>query len=69
VGATTAMKSWTRLKPAEGFYEILVSENPMLPEPEWPTDLNMAALLRLGFKDKFIDSPDHEVIKMLAGRI
>lgn len=37
-----------------------------IPEPKWP-DMSMRDLMELCFGARVIDSPDHPVIKMLAG--
>jgi hypothetical protein len=66
---STAQECWTRLIPADGGYELLVTKDERVPEPNWPADLDLHALLKLAFKDKLIDDPDHEVIKLLQGRI
>jgi hypothetical protein len=65
--AELAMKSWARMKAnvALGAYEIsLASGN--LPEPEWP-QLSFQEILRIAFREFYIDSIDHAVIKKLRG--
>jgi hypothetical protein len=70
IGASTAKTEWTRLVPGDGCYEIFIAQNQSLAEPSWPADLQpMTELLRLGFKDRFIQDPDHEVLQRLAGRV
>jgi len=39
-----------------------------LGEPEWP-ELSMGELLKIAFKDRYIDSYDHPVLKRLRGEI
>jgi hypothetical protein len=39
-----------------------------LPEPEWP-DVTFEELLKLAFKDRYIDSLDHPVVKTLRGLV
>jgi hypothetical protein len=39
-----------------------------LTEPEWP-DLPFAEILRLTFKDRFIRSTDHPVLRALRGEV
>ena len=36
-------------------------------EPNWPLDLSLGDLLRLGFADKIIDSPEHPYVMRLRG--
>jgi hypothetical protein len=43
--------------------ELKVVEN----EPEWPTTVDFAKLLSIGFKDKLIEDPDHLVLRKLKG--
>ena len=40
-----------------------------LPEPVWPADLTLAELLRLAFRDRFVNSLDHIVLKRLRGEV
>jgi hypothetical protein len=39
-----------------------------LTEPEWPP-VSFAEVLRIAFKDKFIDRPDHPVLRRLRGEV
>ena len=67
--AAQAMSGWIRIEPdmSAGSYVIYVPEDTsVLPDPEWP-DLSMKDILRLAFKDRLIDSPDHIVLKKLRG--
>ena len=36
------------------------------PDPQWPTE-SLSALLRVAFKDRVIETPDHPVLKGLRG--
>lgn len=65
--AMIAETSWIRLQAnmSIGMYMVLQAES-ILPEPSWP-ELNFPQLLKLGFKDRLIDSIDHEVIQKLRG--
>jgi hypothetical protein len=65
--AELAMKKWVRVKAnmSLGAYEIHESQG-VIPEPEWPT-LPFNELLRIGFRDRYIDTLDHAVIKRLRG--
>jgi hypothetical protein len=38
-----------------------------LPDPVWPEDLTMADLLRLAFRDRFVGSLDHPMLRRLRG--
>lgn len=46
-------------------YRVYEAEG-QLSEPVWPGK-PLPELLKLGFKDRIIDSPDHPVIKRLRG--
>ncbi len=37
-----------------------------LPDPTWPP-LSFAELVQIAFKDRFIDSPSHPVLRELRG--
>ncbi len=50
-----------------GAYEIFEAVGD-LPEPEWP-DLSFQELLKIAFKDAYIDRPDHPVVQRLRGAI
>jgi hypothetical protein len=65
--AELAMKRWVRLKAnmSLGAYEITVAESVMA-EPEWP-ELPFCELLRIGFRDRYVGSLDHPLIKRLRG--
>jgi hypothetical protein len=64
-----AKVGWVRLKSAEGHYNYAVPTEEELPEPVWPPDMTPRDLLRLAFKGKVIDQPDHSAIqKLRAGR-
>jgi hypothetical protein len=65
--AELAMEQWTRIKSdmSAGQYETSVAAAE-IPDPEWP-GLSFNELLRLAFKDAFIDSIDHPVVQRLRG--
>jgi hypothetical protein len=50
-----------------GAYDVYQATG-QLPEPEWP-DLPFRDLLRIAFKDRFIDSLDHPVPRRLRGEV
>ena len=68
-GALQAMTKWVRLRPdmALGANEIQVAEG-ALNEPDWPP-YSFMELLKIGFRDRLVDSVDHAVIKKLRGLI
>lgn len=65
--AELAMTKWVRVRAnmALGAYELFESQG-TVPEPEWPT-LSFTELLRIGFRDRFVDNLDHALIKRLHG--
>jgi hypothetical protein len=65
--AELAMKRWVRVMPnmALGAYEIFESQG-LIPDPEWPA-LSFNELLKIGFRDRFVSSLDHALIKRLHG--
>jgi hypothetical protein len=69
VPARLAESKWVRVSAnmPGGMYDVVqaVAE---LTEPEWP-DLPFAEILRLAFKDQFIRSPDHPVLRALRGEV
>jgi hypothetical protein len=67
--AERARSKWIRLiaNMGAGTYDVLEAAG-VFPEPEWP-ELSLKRLLALAFKDRFIDSMDHPVLKRLRGEI
>ena len=67
--AEHAMKAWVRVASnmSLGAYEVCLAET-QLSEPEWP-ELPFFDLLRIGFKNRIIDGPDHPVMQKLRGVI
>jgi hypothetical protein len=67
--ATAAMKNWVRVvsNMSLGAYEIWESTGP-IPDPEWP-EQSFRELLQIAFKDKFIQTMDHPVLKKLRGEV
>jgi hypothetical protein len=47
-------------------YDVITAEG-INTEPNWPTDKSLRDLLRLGFADKIIDSPEHPYVMRLRG--
>jgi acetoin utilization deacetylase AcuC-like enzyme len=67
--AEMAQKRWIRVAAnmSLGAYEVYEAVG-NIPEPEWP-DVDFKEILRTGFKDRFIDSLDHPVIRHLRGEM
>ena len=67
--AEKASNSWVRIKAnmSLGAYD-LVEAIADLPEPEWP-DVSFQEVLRIGFRERFVDHPDHPLISRLRGHI
>jgi hypothetical protein len=65
--ADHAMRRWVRLvaNMSLGAYEIYEAQG-QLPEPEWP-DLAFGEMLKIAFRDRIIDRPDHPVVQRLQG--
>jgi len=63
-----AKKQWVRIASNmdANAYECYVAEG-VLTEPTYPENLDMRKLLKLAFKDRFIDSPEHPAIKRIRG--
>jgi hypothetical protein len=65
--AELAMFRWIRLKAnmSLGAYEIFEASS-SIPDPEWP-ELPFQELIRIAFRDRLVDRPDHPVINRLRG--
>lgn len=65
--AELATKQWVRVAANMGLggYEVFVATG-NLPEPEWP-DVDFQTLLSIAFKDRFIRSLDHPILRRLSG--
>jgi hypothetical protein len=65
--AARAVKCWLRVKAdmALGAYAMFEASS-TIPEPIWPT-ATLKELLKIGFRDRLVDSLDHPVIKRLRG--
>ena len=63
-----AQNSWVQLvwNSDKRDYELAVAEG-INTDPVWPADKTFTDLLRLGFTDKIIDSPDHPYVLRLRG--
>jgi hypothetical protein len=67
--AERATKRWIRVASNKtlGVYEIFEAVGD-LPKPDWP-DLSFQDLLKIAFKDAYIDRTDHPVVKRLRGAV
>jgi hypothetical protein len=67
--AQMGMKRWIRIAAnmSLGAYEVFEASGD-LPEPEWP-DLDLQMLLKIAFKDHYIQDLDHPVVRRLRGEI
>ena len=65
--AEMAMEKWVRVQANTniGAYEITLASG-AIPDPEWPA-YTFPELLRIAFRERFIDRMDHAVIKRLRG--
>ena len=65
--ASMAQKKWIRVSSnmALGAYDVFEATGE-ISDPEWP-DMYMDEILKIAFKDHYIDSLDHPVIKRLQG--
>ena len=50
-----------------GAYEIFEA-SAKIPDPDWP-ELPFVGLLKIAFRDRLIDRPDHPVILQLGGAV
>jgi hypothetical protein len=69
VAAEEATKAWVRVQAnmSLGAYDVFRAEA-KLPDPEWPKDMNFGAMLKVAFRDRFIETMDHPVVAKLQGR-
>jgi hypothetical protein len=68
--AAIAEKTWTRMvsNMSLGAYEVFKAVCDTIPEPVWP-DKTFGELLEVAFRDHFIRSTDHEVVRQLLGAL
>jgi hypothetical protein len=68
-GAERAMENWVRVTSSIslGAYEIFEA-NGELPEPVWP-DHSFQEILKIAFRDRIVDRPDHPLVQRLHGII
>ena len=65
--AALAMKSWVRMaaNTSRGTYDVTIA-TASVAEPAWPQE-SFKELLQIAFKDRYIDSIDHPVLRKLRG--
>jgi hypothetical protein len=66
--AELAMSKWVRVKAnlSLGAYDIWEASS-TIPDPQWPEE-SFQELLRLAFKDRYVNSLDHPIVKRLRGQ-
>jgi hypothetical protein len=66
--AEAAQKRWIKMRADMGLgaYEIFEALNDNIPPPVWPEE-PFEQIVRVAFRDRFIDSIDHAVVKRLRG--
>jgi hypothetical protein len=64
-----ATKGWVRVTAnmGSGGYEVFQATG-QLPGPDWP-DLTLRELLRIAFKERYIDGLEHPVLRRLRGEV
>jgi len=67
--AERAMKSWLRIKAnmSLGAYELFEATG-NFSEPEWP-EVEFAEILRTAFRERYVDTIDHPLVKRLRGEV
>jgi hypothetical protein len=69
IAAGMAMQGWVRIAAnmALGAYEVWPATGQLV-EPQWPST-PFVELLRIAFKERYIDSLDHPVLRRLRGEV
>jgi hypothetical protein len=64
--AQLATTHWVRViaNMSLGAYTMFTAPDD-LPDPVWPTDLSFKEMLRTAFRDRYVDTPDHPIVKRL----
>jgi len=64
-----AKRHWIRVSAnmGQGQYDVYEATG-NLPEPEWP-ELTTQQIFRIAFKDRYITSMDHPVLRRLRGEV
>jgi hypothetical protein len=68
--AEAAQTKWIKIRANMGLgaYDIFEAENVSIPDPTWPSE-SFEEIVRVAFRDRFVDSADHAVIKRLRGQL
>jgi hypothetical protein len=68
--AEAAQTRWIKIRANMnlGAYEIFEALNDNIPAPVWPEE-SFEQIIRVAFRDRFIDSIDHPVVKRLRGQV
>ncbi len=67
----TAKDQWIKIVASQelGVYNIFVPKS-KFPEPEWPTKpSNILEAVEIAFRDRFIETADHPVLKKIRGEV
>jgi len=66
--AEAAQTRWIKIRAnmSLGAYEIFEAQNRHIPDPVWP-DVTFEQVMRIAFRDRFVDRVDHPVVKRLRG--
>ena len=68
-GVEMAKDHWVRLVANKSINAYDINQaTAALPDPEWP-DTTMEELVKVAFRNKIIDNPDHPVIRALLGAV
>jgi hypothetical protein len=66
--AEMALSRWVRVQPDRNLQAYSVVYAEMSDDPVWP-DVPFKDLLRVAFKDRYIDSLQHQVLRQLRGEV
>lgn len=67
--AERAMEKWVRVTSNMSLAAYEMSEaSADLPEPVWP-DLSFGEILKIAFRDRIVESPDHPLVQRLRGAV
>jgi hypothetical protein len=68
--AEAAQTRWVKIRANMGLgaYEIFEANNDNIPAPSWPEE-SFEQIVRVAFRDRFIDCSDHPVVKRLRGEL
>ena len=68
--AEAAQTRWVKIRASMslGAYEIFEATNDNIPAPAWPEE-PFEQIIRVAFRDRFINRSDHPVVKRLRGEL